>query len=732
VTDGRAQCLWTVDLERVLTPNRSAGAGTVDDGDDTGTTRGAQMPASSKFTQVRISFQPGEHWPILSLHAIIIDEHTSTAYVTDIGSRSVYCFVFSSPTAAVVTRLCQITGPTFRESDEPRGLAFLGVTTLVVTVSDKLLLVHRSGALRGTFEVVHTSDPPTVDCSGLDPIAAEALRRNATVQYYGVSVNRDSSIVRVTSDKGKHGIWEFNPGSWIPTLICGGNIEFSGLAQGQEGTARAILMYRPSFGCFAFNSFVFSHPGVSSVALMTNLRILATVLLPNMRKVAEAGGLADSNNATDIHEGYIKLRQVDAFVDKVQSYNTSITGRPGGQGNEGCWSNNFRRAVKSFISSIEIKLQQFAERKLPVGVVSAMSLSATLTLCVESYFPVMRSALNSGGGNPYALQCSRRRASVNTENAKSLTENGFSYFTGPTRHYVPTGSSPAAMIYMRDKSCVSAGTLISAEQRIEQLRVLRLCQKLFRGARTGRVTDHGKHSVGTAPTQSRPGFTANASDSRGPMEPRQHQSAAGVQAGCSRILYYANAIIVVKIVHPGQSCPFQLVHLRENLVETWTKLDEKRARRTGNSYEWVAESWNPLVVDFYQDEDDSNHFRTSQPPAMRRLCASAFYGVVDSYFSASMTDGELSEFYVTDETYEEAVSLVCALPSESSVRSSVPSPIQVEEAAEGDNSSDDDSRASKRHDSKRQSERFGMRPRAGAFDVVALGLITSARAAKGK
>ena len=390
------------------------------------------------------------------------------------------------------------------------------------------------------------------------------------------------------------------------------------------------------------------------------------------------------------------------------------------------------------MGSIEKLLLSYAERGVPTEIVMAQSLRAMLTLCVESFFPMMRDSKNSGGGNPYALDCAQYRESCISEMMKALMDCGFSNFTGFSKHYVPAGSKPVAMMYFRSKKdVVTAGASMSRDVREKGLKILRQCARLFRGSRMQRVTDKGKFAPGTVPTQLREGFRADAAEERGAalqahnlqqQQQQQQQTSSEVVAGTARMLYHANTIIVIKIVRPpGQVCPFQLVYLMENLTESWvaiTKSRSKKKRRQhsvdGNlmTHHWVVDNAKPLVTDFHQDGEDSRVFKTSTPAQTRRLNCMTFYGSVDDYFSSKSRDGEMVEFEISDESYEAACDVATSKPVEGDdVDGSYDEPLGGEEGGV-------ELASSKRQRTSERSLRPGIRLTAQRFDAVQLGLIT--------
>ena len=387
----------------------------------------------------------------------------------------------------------------------------------------------------------YVADPPPPqddeDTEELTDNARAAAAKARGTRFCGVAVRGDGQLVRVTSDCGQHAVWELRPSpmdrpahvsaaaaapismapavplptvpvsapadatpgvmsaaaaaaaasalevpssaAWTCTLVAGGNREFNSRIKTMEGTAKDMSLWRPTSCCFCLDSFVFCHTGSGSIMLMSDLHLYVTEVIPVMRKMVEAAGLSDidADNAVTFHGALAKLRQVLGLFDSIQHENAAITGRKGGQGNDGCWSNNLRRALKTLIGSLEWLLNSWYERGVPEDVVLAQRIKALLTLCVESFFPTMRDVKNSGGSNPYALDCAQHRELVILERAKAtigILKLGWCYYMGDSKHYIPTESASVELIHMRRKqSSPSTGALMAPGDRKECLEVLR-------------------------------------------------------------------------------------------------------------------------------------------------------------------------------------------------------------------------------------------------------------------
>ena len=417
-----------------------------------------------------------------------------------------------------------------------------------------------------------------------------------------------------------------------------------------------------------------------------------------------------------------KLRQVRRLFDTIQRQNAAITGRPGGQGHDGCWSANLRRAVVTMIKSLEVMMQSLYDRGVPHEVVMALRSKAMMTLCVESFFPLMRSSSNSGGNMPYASDCAMHREKVIAEQVKSTQQGGvlgFNYYTGPSRHYLPSGSASVPLVHVRlKKDSKGPSSMMNKEERREKLAVLRECARQFRKSRTGRVTDKGKHTSGTAPTAQRAAFSSKATESSGDLGASSRRGPAGLLSEDSRIIIPANSVVIVKVLHAGLFCPFQLVLLQQNLVESWVRKKQPKRKRGQQSratdsqpkHHWVTNNPTPLVRDFHQNDDNGNLFEVGQT---RRLSCAAFYGTVDSYFNTKTSStNELTQFEVTEEQYEAASERVCSNIAAATADSE-------DDDSDGwcSDDSDDLGAAGKRESTVRVVTRRSMRPSAGRFNV---------------
>jgi len=207
---------------------------------------------------------------------------------------------------------------------EPRGLAVLSIDHILVTAGDKLVMIARRPSTGGVHScsVTHSAALPV-----LPKDASDELVRMSKTNFCGVAVNNDASAVRLTSDRGVHGVWELllpakfkknsasshetqvaaaadtqePPAVWACTLIAGGNREFDAGIKSIEGTALKARLWRPTFCCYILKSFVFSHSGSGTIMMVTDLYPYATQMLPIMRKMAEAAGLSDGDNATSLY-----------------------------------------------------------------------------------------------------------------------------------------------------------------------------------------------------------------------------------------------------------------------------------------------------------------------------------------------------------------------------------------------------------------------------------------------
>jgi hypothetical protein len=324
ITDELNHCLWTLDIKSVCTPSRSSHASETVAGMGEDGPRGASLSAAARLVKVElrqdVSGTHPHHVSIRGLYGVTFAQAGEVGYATDFISRSVLQLRMINPTTFVVKQLHHFE----ERSMAPRGIAVLSATELVVAAGSTIFVLARAPNASGVVEcrVVHTAEPPpayvnadaglaagAADASAVaDALAAaEALAEKSRTIFCGVAVNDDRTAVRVSSDQGVHALWELIPHAvdlatpWTCTVIAGGNREYSADIKTQEGTASATRLWRPTFVCYALNSFVFSHSGSGSIVMVTDLHAFATVVVPAMRKMVEAAGLSATDNATTLH-----------------------------------------------------------------------------------------------------------------------------------------------------------------------------------------------------------------------------------------------------------------------------------------------------------------------------------------------------------------------------------------------------------------------------------------------
>jgi len=279
----------------------------------------------------------------------------------------------------------------------------------------------------------------------------------------------------------------------------------------------------------------------------------------------------------------------------VRAQNEATTGRPSGQGNDCNWSNNFRRALDTLIASFIGFLDWCHKAGVPSEVVAACTARAWQTLCVESFFPILRDSKNSGGGNPYAAVCAQYREAVLLEKAKQSSDVGFDYYTGPSRGYPDAASKPVAFVH-KPKRAHARKWLSDDRRNTEQAKSAReaaksaraaetanykvLCDaaRLMRGSRTTRVTDKGKHNVGAAPTQLRLGFHGKSGPEVGDLGTSSLTGRVNL-AQKQKIVYFAQSILVVKASR-GQGVSFFLALLLEHVYQTKTSIASSKRKQT--------------------------------------------------------------------------------------------------------------------------------------------------------
>jgi hypothetical protein len=649
ITDERGQCIWTIDLSSILTMNRSRAAGGAEaDSDEPGESRGGNLSSSAKFEKVLLSAAPDEDGVVVqALYGVAIDVGRGFGYVTDVASCCLLELAFSSSTSATV-RVVSSFG-----RRKPRGVAVIGDGRVLVAVGSKLMCVD-----------------PQADEAPTTIFEAEGA------ELCGVCCNGSGDRVVVSSDGVEHSIWELRPvvgGKWTSRRVMGGQTTYiPGAAL--EGTASAVPLWRPTMVCFACEAVIFVHAGRGSIQMITNLHAHAEVLMPRLRKLAEAVQLGDDkeSNATNLPTSIAKLSQAARLMEDVRRDNAALTGRPLGQGNDTNFSNSSRRAVKATIESFSDILLWCEKNEVPLRVTLAIQPKAFQSLCVETFFPFIRSVNNSGGGNPYALQCAQYRGSVINEEAKkhtSLETLGWSYHTSPdSKHYQDAASHLVAMVHKPHKPGRATRTQsesVKAERDSARttLSTLFKAARLFRKARTLRVTDNGKQRQGTAPTQNRAGFVGAAGEEDGLLTSSKSSSRKGTLPTTSRVVYHALSIIVVKDLNKKSRIPFFLVQVLEHVIEALVSIKPKK--RHGASSEkaasekkfWKITNSKPRVRVFNSTADLT--YATSNTPEIRLLAVESMYGTLPRYFNVR-TDapGDLAGFEISDDAYEESIELV--------------------------------------------------------------------------
>jgi hypothetical protein len=293
-------------------------------------------------------------------------------------------------------------------------------------------------------------------------------------------------------------------------ILAGGNPErpCSGRdAIWYEGTAKLTELWRPTFGAFARNAFVFMNSGrgdFGKVLVLNDLYPMAMRLMPAMVEAADAFGLTKdhSHHAPDRLTAAMKLEPLTAILQEIEDCNAKY--RESSRGLEGPMG-NFSRIVRHSCHQLgTILLQQVGHAALlgaPQSCLSALSATSVTTLDVEYFFRGQRAQWP----NPYAAQYSQSHSLAMMIEAARRGDAPFSFWTSnatpPSHsgraHYHGSGvKSIAERIYEPKRGKPKR---MNSKKRRQRLEVLHRLAALFKQARQQRVTDKAKEKVGTQP-----------------------------------------------------------------------------------------------------------------------------------------------------------------------------------------------------------------------------------------
>jgi hypothetical protein len=180
-------------------------------------------------------------------------------------------FEEGSPLTAVATSLCPLEGA-------PSGVAALSDVKVAVTVGKSLYIWtydERGQGHNGTLTCAVRS-LGTTPC-GLYRVPEGAKSDKTAINSLYVLDEDENSILEV---------WSLANDKWSSAIIAGGQ-KHREPDSTLMGTASLVALCKPTFGCFVFNSFVFSQSGAQCISMITDAYAYAEVLLPVLRTFAE-------------------------------------------------------------------------------------------------------------------------------------------------------------------------------------------------------------------------------------------------------------------------------------------------------------------------------------------------------------------------------------------------------------------------------------------------------------
>jgi hypothetical protein len=279
----------------------------------------------------------------------------------------------ADPLVAVGTSLCHCSGL-------PAGVAALSDMQVAVIVGRSLCIwTYQAGhGYNGTLSVV-------METVGVMPCGLYSLP-------LGVATDEAASCAMYVLDEGRNSItevWKVNDREWESKVIMGG-LETGSATSTTMGTASAIGLNKPTFGCFVHKAFLFAESGCQCIRMLTDAYPHAELLIPILRIFAEAFQLMEPSyegdddssddeetddgeahfdlgasddedargdyerrnmhhNAANLLQTVAKLHQVDIFLNKMGKALVQATGNTAAslQGPSGHFSRSVRCAIRS-------------------------------------------------------------------------------------------------------------------------------------------------------------------------------------------------------------------------------------------------------------------------------------------------------------------------------------------------------------------------------------------------
>ena len=456
--------------------------------DDEGSSAGAS--ATAKIKAVALSGVP-----VLQPYGIVADEEADALYMTDRQAKAVVRLTLGSATSTPVVLVSELP-------KKPAGVALVaGGEKLVVAAEDSLFVICIASKARTLVTQIDGADfcgvsiaPPAL---GGDLFAVD-FGRNAVLRF-AMLVHDGAGGAPSSSSSGVGATFAAEP-----ACLVGGNLARP-CSSGQfwyEGTASRVELWRPTFGCFARNAFVFMNSGAGKfgkVLLLNDLRPFAMRLLPAMLSAADAFGLTKDATCHAVHRTHAALL-LEEFCDLQEEITEANAAPPycasrGKQGEQGNFSNVVRRSSRQLCDQFLSQVHTAASLGAPQRCLNALTAKATTTMPVERSF----SAHRTHHTNPYSKQFAETRTAAQELAIGRLGGKPFSVWTGERSgrlHYVGESGALAPRLYQLSKPDARSNPIKDRQGKLEILR--RFAAQLPQ-AKAERVTNKAKERSATLP-----------------------------------------------------------------------------------------------------------------------------------------------------------------------------------------------------------------------------------------
>ena len=424
---------------------------------------------------------------LLQPFGIVADPGAKELYVGDRQAKSVHRIVLSQTGSHPLQLVCRLDA-------EPLGLDIVPEREqLVIAAGDAICTVSTHGENNNARRVFRLAG---AQFCGVNVAPADALAG----ALFAIDKHHNAIICIERDDEG-----ELFRVSDTHKRLVGGNLQrpCSGLQSlWYEGTASEVELWRPTFGCFARNAFIFMNSGpgkFGKVLVLNDMTPMASKLLPALIKAADAFGLSldPEQHATSRLHAALQLCPIAQLVQQIEDDNAEFNPRRGLEGPMGNFSLVVRRSVKQLATLLLEQVEVAQVVGAPQRCLDALSALATTTLNIETFFATQR----SDWPNPYALQYAQRWAlAILQEGFRNGASTPFSAIRKKSQrgrgHYHDGGAMES---FARSYGPARKKKKIAPAVRRRTLRILHTVASLYKQSRQGRVTDKGKERVGSQP-----------------------------------------------------------------------------------------------------------------------------------------------------------------------------------------------------------------------------------------